>query len=188
MDQVQRFEWTNRWRTRSEGHPYDVALLVAEGSLTFDCGGAAEVVAPSLYVIPAGMPHGLLDCHGASGWAFAGSPRTFGVPCAHRPVPLTARGARSLITSFALLQEEHAEPLPFRSTAMTALRTLIHVEIVRACTASGDTRPSGLVAAALDAIDALAHGPVKPRDVARLVGVTPSHLSHEVSRRTGRTV
>ncbi len=163
-----------------------MAILLTTGSALFECEGRIEVTAPSLYFVPARTPHQLIDGIDAAGWGFSG----LTLPPRERPsrlaVPLSAADAGQLGTWFARIERESAEEQAYRETAIDALRTLANVEIARAWRPS--TSSSRIVAAATDAIAALATDPIKPRDIARAIGVTPAHLSHEMTRLTGKTV
>ncbi|HEX2059354.1 MAG TPA: helix-turn-helix domain-containing protein [Thermoanaerobaculia bacterium] len=174
----------HRATMRSDGHEHHVAILLTEGTALFECDGRIEVTAPSLYFVPARTPHRLLDGSEVAGWGFAG----LTVPLEQRPanlaVPLSAAGARQLGTWLAGIERESAGSEPYRHAAIDALRVLANVEIARVWRPAS----SHLIAAATGAIAALARDPVKPRDIARAVGVTPAHLSHEMTRLTGKTV
>lgn len=187
MDSLARFTFPARPATRSDGHEHDVGIFLAEGRAVFECGGVIEVVAPSLYFIPAGAPHGFLEAQNAAGWTIVGAALQVDAQTSRRALPVPRDSAHDLGSWLERIVQERDAAQPHAATAIAALRTLVTVEISRVCRES-TTAPEGLIDAATSVIASHASGPFRPRDVAKMLGVSAGHLSHEMTRATGRTV
>jgi AraC-like DNA-binding protein len=145
--------------------------------------------AGSLYVIPAGAPHGF---HGAletgtEGWGFQLGADFNRVSARSTVAALQEAGIADL---HAWLQRIHTEQRDQNACSLAmqeALYKAVHIECARAmglATCSGHTP---VVANALKIIQAEFEAPLRPRDIAARIGVTPAHLSHELRLRTGRS-
>jgi AraC-like DNA-binding protein len=68
-----------------------------------------------------------------------------------------------------------------------ALYRAVHIECARTMGVATCANHPPLVASALRIIKTEYRAPLRPRDIAARIGVTPAHLSHEVQQRTGRS-
>jgi AraC-like DNA-binding protein len=186
---VQRIDFAVLNRSGSTGHETATGILMTSGCAEMALERRFSVCAGDLYVIPARAPHSF---HGAlspeaSGWAFDLGKR-FELPDTKQAVARLDQPRAADLSGWLnriVLEQRNGDPCS-RALCESLTRAL-HIECARAMGIGPCSNQSRLVAGALQIINAEYAHPLRPKDVADRIGVTPAHLSHELQRRTGRS-
>lgn len=178
-------------------HAHAGLALHLTGAGVVHQGGTWPLAAGDLRLVPAGVPHAAAGGGGDAigvGFSPAGA-RAVGLGDLLGPFDAVRSGAAPVLRPppavadklhavLGLLAEEE------QPRSRWALLQVVLVEVVRL--AVDQRRPAGAVdgavAQVLAWLEVHAFGPVTLRDVARAVRRSPSHLTTEVRRQTGRTV
>jgi AraC-like DNA-binding protein len=186
---VQLFDFTQQACGSSAGHDYTVAILLRSGAAEFSIDRRFTLQAGDLYVIPAGAPHAFLGVReaGTQGWGFqlsGGFERLSGRKT------VTSLADQALSDLDAWLSRIHLEQQDVSACSLAmrgALYQAVHIECARVLGVGACAEQPALVRRALEIINTGYAASLRPRDIAARIGVTPSHLSHELQRLTGRS-
>ena len=186
---IKRMEFAALEPMSSTGHPHAAGILLRTGAAEFSLRKRFTLRAGELYVIPAGAPHAYLRSleEGTVGWAFA-LPDNFNRVRARTPVAQLEEPSRVDIDAWLHRIEGEQRNGSACSLAMRdALCRAVYIECARAMEVAGCASHSRVITSALQVITAEYAASLRPRDIAARVGVTASHLSHELQRVTGRS-
>lgn len=185
---------------RFSAHDAAVLAFIASGGGHVRVDDRAEFVAGTddVVVFPAGVPHRVrwsarshlicvavcATCAGVDGDACWARVRAGGAPVVH-----LADDRRGFVDALlTALQDEQARPAP-SSQALLSLLTLLLVEVGRAGDAPLQQRRNDdddLVAAALRYVEQHCLTALKPKDVARALHKSSTHLTTLVRKKTGQ--
>jgi len=185
-------------------HPYAALAFCRAGRATVDVGGVFSVERGDVLLVPAGAPHGTLRVDGAEYWGLAlcttclaqSGDRTLLEPFARvrdgaSPVSVIDRGRVEFVELLFRELEEVTRARTAPSQALTpierSLVTLLLHEVTRGRAPQVDVSTAGLVARALAYIEQHCLRPLPLDEVARHVGVSPSHLTRSLARATGHS-
>ena len=184
-------------------HDYLVLAFCLGGSARMEQVGSWSLAAGDALLIPAGMPHRLLESSAAERWMLGLCPACFaaeGTAELLEPFDRVRAGASAVVhipeprraflaSLFSELEGEIARAESGTAIAQRSLVTLVLTEVARAMSPRASTDPPGsVVAEALRFIERRCLDPISLQDVADAVHRSPAHVTTLVRRATGRPV
>lgn len=196
-------DWKPRPGCPSARHAYSVIAFQLSGEMVMEHGGAVELRAGDVHVIPPGAEHRLRRAHDADVWCAALRPEALDrdrFASLLAPLDRVARGAlprvsipagrRDFMTTLFTELDAVGEREP--GVRAESLVALLLAEIADHASSSVDAvaspRHSDVTAHALSFITAHAFEPLSLADVARGIGRHRSHVAEVVRHDTGRSV
>jgi AraC-like DNA-binding protein len=186
---IKRMQYASLAPMSSEGHPDATGILLQSGAAEFSLKDRFTLRPGELYVIPAGAAHAYIRSleDRTEGWAFS-LPENFNRVRTRAPVArLDEASAADIGAWLNRIDGEQRSQNACALAMREALQRAVYIECARAMAIAGCASHSRLVANALQIITDGYAASLRPRDIAARIGVTASHLSHELRRQTGRS-